>query len=448
MNTMILFGAGTSVKAGVPDAYDMTKRLLEIFASDPRYRKYHRVLTFIIGGLLFQKGKTGKNPFDGVNVEDVFNAILLLADRQALEMAPFVGSWDSMVDLLDKSTTYNPNVSKLNEEIYKSISETISKAFPSQSASFSESKVDSTLQKAIESLVKGRNPSGSSSLGRAIHDYLSAYMKKWFDEMHRKRPVSSSSFGREFTRAIQANDELPAEGKVFEQTAELMIVNLINLVWIKDSHKIDYLSPLADLLKCQKQLCIATLNYDNTIELFAETSQVNYSTGIDGWSQTGEFRMEDDGIFLLKLHGSINWKLLRDQRSLEKPMPHSRIQIASPEDAEKEYYRPAVIFGQRNKLTAEGPFLDLIRAYQNELTKTDRVLIAGYSFRDPHINEYLTQWLNNKKDAEMVVIDPYIENSENEYIQCMKAFIREPRFKIIKEKVEDALPKLCQTTNT
>ena len=59
MKTMFLLGAGASKKAGVPDGYDMSKKLLFLFSNDPRFQKYHRVLSFIIGGLIYQKAKSG-----------------------------------------------------------------------------------------------------------------------------------------------------------------------------------------------------------------------------------------------------------------------------------------------------------------------------------------------------------------------------------------------------
>jgi hypothetical protein len=443
MKTMFLLGAGASIKAGVPDAYDMTEKLLSQFSSNGD-KKYYQVLSFIIGGLIFQKSKAGKSPYEGVNVEEVFNAILLLADRQNLEVSPFVGSWDEMIDRLDRSLNHNPNFDRLNKEIYKSVTESISKAFPTSSASFSESKVDSTLQKATESIIKGRGLSSftsSTSLGRAIHDYLNESMKKWFSNMNSKSP-SSSSFGREFSRALQANEEVSGAGEVFGRTAELMIINLINLVLINNPEKVSYLKPLLELTNKQKRLCVATLNYDNSIELLASSNNVNCTTGINNWSENGEFIMEDEGIFLLKLHGSIDWELIRNQRSIDRPIPHSKVQLSNPKAVTKQYFRPAVIFGQRNKLTTEGPFLDLIRAFQRELSQCQELIISGYSFRDIHINEYLTQWLNNDLDRRIIIVDPNLSPFNNEYIRQIRNHIP-TRSSIINKTLEDALPEIC-----
>lgn len=441
MKTMFLFGAGSSIKAGVPDAYIMTEKLLSLFANNGN-PKFYEVLSFVIGGLIFQKSKAGKSPYEGINVEEVFNAILQLSDRQNLEVSPFVGSWDEMIDRLDRSTLNNPYISKLNKVIYKSVTESISKAFPNSSANFSERRVDEALANSLKSLSSGRSVPSSSSLGRAIHDYLKANMESWFRNMNYKSPTSSYSFDQEFRRALQANEEISGDGEIFSLTAEQMIINLINLVWISESINVSYYAPLTELYNRQKNLCIATLNYDNAIEMFANSNNLNISTGIESWSKDGEFKMKDDGIFLLKLHGSIDWELVRDKKSVDQPIPHSEIRLANPNEVKDKYYRPAVIFGQRNKLTTEGPFLDLIRAFQLELSNCDELIVSGYSFRDIHINEYITQWLNNNLDRKIVVVDPFIDPPKNEYIRILSNSINS-RLTIRKMKLEDALPDIC-----
>jgi hypothetical protein len=56
-------------------------------------------------------------------------------------------------------------------------------------------------------------------------------------------------------------------------------------------------------------------------------------------------------------------------------------------------------------LTAKGPFLDLLRAFKEELDKADRLTVVGYSLRDEHINEFLGQWLNGDTKRVMRIIN-------------------------------------------
>jgi len=47
MKTMFLFGAGASIKAGVPGAYEMTEKLLSLFAimKIQNTMRYYRLLS-------------------------------------------------------------------------------------------------------------------------------------------------------------------------------------------------------------------------------------------------------------------------------------------------------------------------------------------------------------------------------------------------------------------
>jgi hypothetical protein len=89
MREMLLLGAGASVEAGVPDSHQMSERILTAFEKRFGDSKYTKIISFVIGGLLFQNGIKGLNPLKtGVNVEELFNAIELLRDRHAIEAAP------------------------------------------------------------------------------------------------------------------------------------------------------------------------------------------------------------------------------------------------------------------------------------------------------------------------------------------------------------------------
>lgn len=88
MSEMLLLGAGASVASSVPDTYAMTRKIAEVFQDEPQLRRYLKVISFVAGGLLFQQGIRGKNPINaGVNVEELFNSVQLLAERDKLEFA-------------------------------------------------------------------------------------------------------------------------------------------------------------------------------------------------------------------------------------------------------------------------------------------------------------------------------------------------------------------------
>lgn len=78
----------------------------------------------------------------------------------------------------------------------------------------------------------------------------------------------------------------------------------------------------------------------------------------------------------------------------------------SNEPVRGPYRRSALVFGERNKLTAEGPFLDLLAQFRLELEPAHRLVVVGYSFRDAHINEMIRRWVNGDRNRHVVVIDP------------------------------------------
>ncbi len=102
-----------------------------------------------------------------------------------------------------------------------------------------------------------------------------------------------------------------------------MIQSLVKMVWLDDDSKLDYLLPLVEQARTTV-LSVATLNYDNTIELAGKAAGILVSTEIEKWSQTGLFEKPKSGVELLKLHGSIDWKL-EEKRTSHSHLPHDVI---------------------------------------------------------------------------------------------------------------------------
>jgi hypothetical protein len=126
-------------------------------------------------------------------------------------------------------------------------------------------------------------------------------------------------------------------------------------------------------------------------------------------------------------------------------MPHSVIEQVSSENVKKAAHHPEVIFGQRNKLTAEGPFLDLLRLFRQELEAADRLTVVGYSFRDPHINEYVSQWLNQGQQRRLRIVDPGFGKSGVKYARSLGRFCA-TRLDVVAKRAEEALEVLFPAT--
>ena len=82
----------------------MTQRIVELLEVDPR-SKYERVsalLNFVCGAMIGHESASGASPFAGIDVERLFSAVRLLADRQNLEVSPFVASWHRTVEEFER----------------------------------------------------------------------------------------------------------------------------------------------------------------------------------------------------------------------------------------------------------------------------------------------------------------------------------------------------------
>ena len=259
-----LLGAGASVEAGIPDSYKMTERMLEAFQN--KSEKYARVVSFVTGGLLFQNGIRGLNPIkSGVNVEDLFNAIDLLANRHTLEAAPFVGSWHSMIDEFDRIDPPRSNIHGVHRAIYASVTKEILNALPHSAPPFGDSQIEQALQRAITQANKspGSSSYGFRDVSRAIGQYVVKFTNDWMQKL-RRSPMPSTDFEREFKNATNRISK-PGKGRIFEEVTESMIRSLADIVWIDNPEKVFYLDPLLGSLKDGQKLTVATLNYDNSI---------------------------------------------------------------------------------------------------------------------------------------------------------------------------------------
>lgn len=407
MREVILLGAGASKEAGLPTSYELTEKIIEKF-QDKDYGEYARISNYIIGGLLFQEGVKGNNPLRSkLNVEDFFNAVQLLADRKTLEVAPFLGSWHFKVEEFD--TIYSNSWGKIDfiEDLVKLIIENISKDYP-QSGYY-------------------HNTYSSGYLGSSMS----------YNDRHRL----SDSFRRD------VKDILPksGEGAIYGYMAKSMIRILREVLWISQERNVEYLYPLIDQAKSTKRLVVATLNYDNAIEIAAKSRGLKCETGIDAWSKNGIFDISNiDGLILLKLHGSLDWERTENDPASEHLLPQVFIRKVSSEQMNGDQFWPAVIFGQRNKLTAEGPFLDMLRAFQQELFKADKLTIIGYSFGDDHINTYISQWLNQSEKHKLRIIDPKFGENPLKFARFLNQIrkSRSRQFKIIEKSASKGLISL------
>ncbi len=335
---MLLLGAGASVEAGIPDAKTMARRIVKKFEDERRLKGEADVLTFVNAQLIADAQRRAGDPsIDCVDVEALYNAILLLFERDELEISPFVQEW-------------LPKLATISKDVLESI------------------------MLRIEMMLE-------------------------------------------------------------------------ELTLIKDEARVQYLGPILNLARRQDRLFIATLNYDNGIELLSRAKGMPCDTAIEEWKKTGILHYPNDGINLIKLHGSVYWLWSKDARTYDKRLPHRLIRTKSHFDEKLPLTvlveTPMVIFGQHNKLTAEGPFLDLLKRFDEQLQNSDLLTVVGYSFRDSHINFYISKFLN-QYGGKIRIVDPGFKGSNVDYIEHLREFstMRPNQIDIVEKYAGDALKVL------
>lgn len=384
----MLLGAGASQEAGVPTTFEMTEKLVHRVGDQTHPgNQTASALHFVCASLMAHDAATeGQSPFTGLDVERVFSAVELLAERNELEVTPFVAAWHPAVDAWDAGP----------------------KAIP---AFFNKN-----LQDAILS-----SPSFGGA-GKLIGDLID-------------------------TRTGSA-----ANGSTYRELAQTMLKQLRELVAITPKD-VNYLAPLVEAGRVNP-LTIATLNYDLGIEQSAEAVGVPCATGVEGWINTGRWDWPSAGICLLKLHGSINWIWAETQ---DRPGHLPQRAIFLDHELENDYYsQPALVFGQRGKLKAEGPFLSLLGELEALMSNASRLVIVGYSFRDDHVNEIIQRWTSEDIARTVTVVDPhwpenFYGDARGEFRATMSRHLNPsqhapdefaPRLQIIRDVCSAVLPDL------
>lgn len=178
---------------------------------------------------------------------------------------------------------------------------------------------------------------------------------------------------------------------------------------ITDGSKVVYLKKFVTLAQ-YFAINLFTLNYDDAVEVAAKKFSINL---FDGCSEDAtcnyplfknSFLATKSGINLYKLHGSIQWHI--DVLSYSPRIMHSA------ESLDLNFTRPAMIFGKRDKLRADGFFLDILLAFKQKLALSDTLCVVGYSFGDEHINKFMSQWWQSDSSRQVLIVDPMITKTQ------------------------------------
>lgn len=380
---MVLLGAGASKPAEIPTAFEMTRKMLDAVEQQGVPHRIRKAVRIAVASLQFGTGLRDERPTGDVNVEEVVNVLTTLERRHELEAVPLIGAWHPIVEDLDQ-IFLQPNSPRFANR------ENADGALNSILRSNRERHVDQIVT-ALEAATRGGS-FPKSDLREAITGL--------FADANPPLQVRA----RPQTVATQQGREVPGMGKVYANARRFLVNQLKVLVWRSDTN-LDYLKPLVERA-FDERFPIITLNYDNTIERTARALGAKLDSGINYLRENGMMGYGDpNAIPYRKLHGSIHWTLQNENPDSRAPLPREVIAEASDKEMQDAEYEPALIFGGRNKLTARGPFLDLLLDFRDRLRATNELIVIGYSFGDDHINEYIAQWMNTGPQSKLTIIN-------------------------------------------
>lgn len=240
---ILLFGAGASIDAGLPNAYELTRQVYERL---PQHSPHERKLyAYVVAKLLTRQSRLGNSPFDLLNVEEVYDALKRFLARDDDVLAEFVYSWDEI-------------------------------ASPSRS-SFDPRRFADKLGGAF-ALKQGLSRLGIAPDGRKLRDAadLIAHafnpIQPHADLEHSLRPYLST-----LTECLQS-----------------------------DGKRHPYMERLATFGR-EHTSAIATLNYDTLLEDACKEQSVTYDYGLGTWNARKFVKFQGADVKLIKLHGSTNW---------------------------------------------------------------------------------------------------------------------------------------------
>lgn len=337
----------------------MIDSLLDYFSNDrdQALTANHQLFGFVVHSLRQQAAGRG-DPLP-VDVETVFDSIESLARRDRLSTAPFISTWHPLV---------------------------------------AEAEATAAAAKGLE------NP--ESSLAQQLRDVIDQQVQH---EPYRKATQPSEKFIQDLLNISRQ------PGIAFRDLADAVLGGLVRVLRVHEQNELNYLVPLLELFHRQGGLHVATLNYDITIEAAGRQASIPIDTGMSEWPEQQAVAFDSKSVNLYKLHGSVSWERVpKELIGARGMLPFDRIRELP---GGEEPRLPSVIFGAGNKLVAGGPYLDLLRRFEQALEDVGVLMVVGYSFRDDHVNAVITKWLNydpaswyDNPARRLVVLDPGVSN--------------------------------------
>ncbi len=199
---------------------------------------------------------------------------------------------------------------------------------------------------------------------------------------------------------------------------------------------IDYLRPLKGFVDDTGEagLDVFTLNYDGTLELMCEASQIPIHDGFSpDWNPEG-LRNLKKGIRLHKIHGSLFW--------FKAGRKYVKIPLIGVDPRDLQYYTgdeaiETIIYPLITKEMYTGPFPWLIQEFRTKLLDTKVCIVIGYSFRDEAIRKIIFEQMETNPELWLYLVDPMGNKRKEIILRLHPDFF--DRIVVLESKCENAL---------
>lgn len=147
------------------------------------------------------------------------------------------------------------------------------------------------------------------------------------------------------------------------------------------------------------------LNYDTLIEDALSLEQVRYTDGFlggaTGWWDPESLKKNEDCVRVLKIHGSIDWCLFKDEIYPRRV----RKSVLFDDPIEKVMIWPA---STKYRETQRDPYAQIINIMRENLHPSSHqhlvLIIGGYSFGDSHVNYEVDKALRESDNLSVIIL--------------------------------------------
>ena len=168
--------------------------------------------------------------------------------------------------------------------------------------------------------------------------------------------------------------------------------------------------------KGDHDVCVATTNYDRSVEMACRFWDVPFDDGFDELSdaEVAEWRVPgqwtEGALRLLKIHGSTDWYRGDDGKvyKLRHPMPlygDLALSLAGKEGKVGGRMTSSLILPTREKRTTLPPYPDLITDFRTFARETEMAIFVGTSLRDPDLYDVCEQCVQRGVPTYFVTVD-------------------------------------------